>query len=358
MTTAHPAPDAAHAAHPGAYARLDPSRVLDALDRVGLRGDGRVLQLNSYENRVFQVYLEDGSAVVAKFYRPSRWSDAQILEEHGFALELAQAEIPVVPPLALTADPLVGTDPLTLHGAPPTLATWQADGQTHRFSVSPCRAGRSPELDDAHTLRWIGRFLGRIHAVGTTRPFQHRWTLDVATFGDSARATLLEGEHIPADLREAWRRSCDDALAAVRDAFDRAGPLRRLRLHGDCHRGNVLWTDEGPQFVDLDDAVNGPAIQDLWMLLAGDRHAMTRQLLDLLEGYEDFYDFDWRECALIEPLRTLRMIHHSAWIARRWQDPAFPAAFPWFGTPAFWTHEIQLLRDQLDAMREPPLGSA
>jgi Ser/Thr protein kinase RdoA (MazF antagonist) len=357
MTSPRTAPFPAQG-QPGAYARLDPSRVLDALDLVGLRGDGRVLQLNSYENRVYQVYLEDGQAVVAKFYRPARWSDAQILEEHGFAQELAQAEIPVVPPLVLTADRADAGSTMTLLGHPPTLATWHADAESYRFGVSPCRPGRSPELDDAHTLRWIGRFLGRIHAVGATRPFVHRLTLGVATFGDSARTTLLEGGRITADLEDAWRRACDDALAAVREAFDRVAAPRQLRLHGDCHRGNVLWTDAGPQFVDLDDAVNGPAVQDLWMLLAGDRHAMTRQLLDLLEGYEDFFDFDWRECALIEPLRTLRMLHHSAWIARRWEDPAFPAAFPWFGTPAFWTHEIQLLRDQLDAMREPPLGSA
>lgn len=338
------------------YADLNPQQVLDALEQAGFPGDGRVLQLNSYENRVFQVYLETGGVVVAKFYRPGRWSDDQILEEHGFAAELLEAEVPVVAPLPLSAS-ADRANPLRMLGSPPTLAGWNGRRGEIRFAVAPCRPGRGPELDDPATLRWIGRFIGRIHAVGSSRMFEHRLTLDVSTFGASARATMVERGLVPADLEPAWLRACDDALGAVGETFDRLGSMRRLRLHGDCHRGNVLWSDEGPHFVDLDDAVNGPAVQDLWMLLAGDRAAMTRQLLDLLEGYEAFYDFDWRQCALIEPLRTLRMIHHSAWIARRWEDPAFPAAFPWFGTPAYWTHEIQMLRDQLDAMREPALGS-
>jgi Ser/Thr protein kinase RdoA (MazF antagonist) len=352
-------PDAAHRRAVLDYATLDPGRVLDTLDRVGVRGDGRVLQLNSYENRVFQVYLEDGAPVVAKFYRPERWSGAQILEEHAFASELLEAEIPAVAPLVLSlasapSDPVDGQ--ATLHGHPPTLLEWRDAAGTLRCSVSPCRAGRSPELDQPDTLRWIGRFLGRLHAVGARRPFLHRRTLDVATLGEEARHQLLAGGHLPPELQASWAGVCDQALNLARDAFDGVAATP-LRLHGDCHRGNVLWTDHGPHFVDLDDAVNGPAVQDLWMLLSGDRSAMTRQLLDLLEGYEDFRPFDWRECRLIEPLRTLRMLHHSAWIARRWDDPAFPAAFPWFGSPAYWSQETQMLRDQIEAMHQPALGS-
>lgn len=322
------------------YASLTPHVVLDALDQVGLPADGRILQLNSYENRVFQAYLDDGSAVVIKFYRPQRWSDAQILEEHGFSLELAGAEIPVVAPMSFEPGG--------------TLLPFR-DG--HRFAVTACKPGRSPELDDPATLRWIGRFLGRIHAIGATRPFVHRASLDVATFGDASRATLVEGGHLASDLAVAWTTACDLALSQVRAAFERAPMLVHRRLHGDCHRGNVLWSDSGPHFVDLDDAVNGPAVQDLWMLLSGDRSSMTRQLLDLLEGYEDFCDFDWRECALIEPLRTLRMIHHSAWIARRWSDPAFPAAFPWFGSADYWQQQTAQLHEQVEAMQSPPLGA-
>ena len=350
-------PGALPAAATTGYASLNPQGVLDALEQVGLFGDGRVLQLNSYENRVFQVYLDNGEAIVAKFYRPLRWSDAQILEEHAFAAELADAEIPVAAPLPLCVH-TQGRHGLRLAGTPRTLAGWTSPTGEFRFAVTPCRPGRSPELDDPDVLRWIGRFLGRIHAVGSRRLFEHRLTLDVTTFGASARATLAEGRLLPPDLEQAWLRTCDAALEAVAERFDRIGAPRRLRLHGDFHRGNILWSDTGPHFVDLDDAVNGPAIQDLWMLLAGDRHAMTQQLVQLLEGYDAFHDFDWRECALIEPLRTLRMIHHSAWIARRWDDPAFPAAFPWFGTPAYWTNETQMLREQLEAMQQPPLGSA
>jgi Ser/Thr protein kinase RdoA (MazF antagonist) len=339
------------------YASLNPQGVLEALEQVGLFGDGRVLQLNSYENRVFQVYLDGAETIVAKFYRPLRWSDAQILEEHAFAGELADAEIPVAAPLPMRAHGR-GPKGLRLLGTPPTLAGWSGPSGEFRLAVTPSRPGRAPDLDDPATLRWIGRYLGRIHTVGSRRQFEHRLTLDVATFGRSARSTLADGRLLPPSLEQAWLQTCDAALDAVAEAFDRVGVPERFRLHGDCHRGNILWSGAGPHFVDFDDAVNGPAIQDLWMLLAGDRQAMTRQLIELVEGYEAFREFDWRECALVEPLRTLRMIHHSAWIARRWDDPAFPAAFPWFGTPAYWTNEIQMLREQLEAMQQPPLGSA
>ncbi len=331
------------------YAGLSPETVLDALSRSGLHGDGRLLQLNSYENRVFQVFLEDGRVVVAKFYRPGRWSDAQILEEHDYALELAVAEIPVAAPLMLEATSAA------LPAKRSTLVEVTLGGGTFRYSVSARIAGRAPELEDPTVLEWLGRYIGRIHAVGARQPFRERLTLDIATLGHANRDWLLEHDVIPTDARAAWRDVSAAALDAVARGWDSAGDLRSLRLHGDCHPGNILWSADGPHFVDLDDALNGPAIQDLWMLLSGERAAMTRELGTLLDGYEAFMDFDRRELRLIEPLRTLRMIHHSAWIARRWHDPAFPIAFPWFEGAAYWQQQAQELREQLAAMAEPPL---
>ena len=347
-----------HRAHASAsaserpFADLTPEAVLDALDAVGLRGDGRLIQLNSYENRVFQVFLGSAEVVVPKFYRPGRWSDEQILEEHAFSVELAAAEIPVVAPLTLelAAQP---RHAVTLAGDPPTLA--HSLGQ--RFSVSPRRSGRPPELDDPATLEWIGRFIGRIHAVGATRRFEHRGHIDPQTHGAAPRDYLLDNDWVSADALPRWRSVVDAALDAVQRAFDSLPELRTLRLHGDCHPGNILWSDAGPHFVDLDDALTGPAVQDLWMLLSGDRASMTRQLGAVLSGYEDFMDFDWRELGLVEPLRTLRMIHHSAWIARRWNDPAFPVAFPWFDGAAYWQQQATQINEQIEAMAEPPLGT-
>jgi Ser/Thr protein kinase RdoA (MazF antagonist) len=337
------------------YAGLGPDTVLDALDAVGLRGDGRLIQLNSYENRVFQVFLEDGRVVVAKFYRPQRWSDAQILEEHGFAAELAGHEIPVAAAWPLQVDTGARDARLVrLLGA--TLACFDTPTGNYRFSISPRLAGRAPELEDADTLAWIGRFIGRMHAVGSTASFKERQTLSVQTFGRDNRDWLIAQDIIPPDAASTWAQVTSDALDAAQAAFDAGSPPRQLRLHGDCHMGNVLWADDGPHFVDLDDAVNGPATQDLWMLLSGDRASMTRQLSAVLEGYESFMDFDWRELRLIEPLRTLRMIHHSAWIARRWADPAFPVAFPWFESPSYWAEQTTRLREQIKAMAEPALG--
>ena len=337
------------------YADLTPASVLDALDGVGLRGDGRMLQLNSYENRVFQAFLEDGRVVVAKFYRPGRWTDAQILEEHAFTAELATAEIPVAAPLALVAD-AASPHAAAIAAAGPTLAIAAIGSQAYRFGVCERRAGRAPELDDPEVRRWLGRFIGRLHAVGARSSFAHRITLGVESYGVASRDFLRDEGILPPESADTWLALVDAALSACSEAFA-AAPLRNLRLHGDCHLGNVLWTERGPHFVDLDDAVNGPAIQDLWMLLAGDRAAMSGQLLDVLEGYESFMEFDWREVRLIEPLRTLRMIHHSAWIARRWRDPAFPIAFPWFASPSYWDDQCVRLREQLVAMAEPPLGS-
>jgi Ser/Thr protein kinase RdoA (MazF antagonist) len=321
------------------YAGLTPDCVLDALDSAGLRGDGRLLALNSYENRVYQVWMENGPPLVAKFYRPDRWTDAQVREEHALVAALVADEIPAVAPLT-------GDDGDTLHRY-----------QHFRFAAYPKRGGRAPELEDRATLEWLGRVLGRMPAVGAVAPFVARPALDIASFGTASRDYLLANAFIPADLLDAWRSVADMALDAVRRAFDRAGDLRPLRLHGDCHAGNILWTDDGPHFVDFDDARMGPAVQDLWMLLSGGRADMTQQLGDVLAGYEDFREFDRRELHLVEALRTLRLIHYSAWIARRWHDPAFPAAFPWFNTQRYWQDRILELREQIAAMDEPPLDA-
>ncbi|WP_280154247.1 serine/threonine protein kinase [Piscinibacter sp. XHJ-5] len=338
------------APHPASltpYAGLTPGFVLDALDSVGLRGDGRLLQLNSYENRVFQVFLEDGQVVVAKFYRPGRWSNAQILEEHRFTAELAAEEIPAVAPLVMAADATSQLKP-TLHGDPPTLACIEHEGEEHRFTVAPRRSGREPPLEGTSELAWIGRFIGRMHAVGARRLFEHRVTLGVDAIGRAARDWICEHGDLPPELLPPWQDAADRALDIARKAFDRLGDAATIRVHGDCHIGNVLWTDHGPHFVDLDDAMNGPAVQDLWMLLSADGAEGRAQVRALLGGYESFREFDDRELALVEPLRTLRMIHHSAWIAKRWKDPAFPAAFPWFGTTSYWQEQVQLLRERIE----------
>ena len=337
-----------------AFESLTPDVVMDALASVGLYGDGRLLALSSYENRVYQLHLEDGPAVVAKFYRPQRWTEAQILEEHAFSAELMAAEIPVIGPLVLGGS--------TLH---------HFGG--FAFSVSPSRGGRAPELDDPDVLEWIGRFLARIHTVGAARPFASRPALDLQTFGIDSREWLLKNEQVPLDVQSAWAKASQHALDLIAkfDCLDGSQrpqqadteAIRRIRLHGDCHPGNILWTPlespasagPGPHFVDLDDARSGPAVQDMWMLLSGDRQQRTRQLGALVDGYEQFRHFDRRELALIEPLRTLRLIHYSAWLARRWDDPAFPINFPWFGSSDYWQGQVQMLEEQMEAMQEEPL---
>jgi Ser/Thr protein kinase RdoA (MazF antagonist) len=321
---------------PAPYAELTPPLIEDALDSVELRGDGRLLALNSYENRVYQAWRDDAPPMVVKFYRPARWTDAQILEEHAFVDELVEADVPAVAPLRIRGR--------TLH----------AFGG-YRFAVFPKRGGRAPELDRAGTLEHLGRYIARIHTVGAMRRFEHRPALTVEAFGDESRAYLLEHGFVPDDLVTAWAAIVDIALRAVRRAFDQFA-VSTLRVHGDCHAGNVLWTDDGPHFVDFDDARMAPAVQDLWMLLSGSRAALEDQLREVLEGYESFRDFDRRELALIEPLRTLRLLHYSAWIARRFDDPAFPAAFPWFGTQRYWQDRILELREQVALLDEPPLS--
>jgi len=327
--------------HP--YADLTPDRVFDALESVGLVGDGRLQALGSYENRVYQIGIEDAAPVVAKFYRPGRWPNAAIAEEHAFVADLAAREIPVVAPITLAGN---------------TLHTFGA----FRFAVYPRCGGRAPELEQRETLEWMGRFLGRIHAVGALAPFRHRPALDLATYGVEPRDWLLSHAFIPPELLEAWRTIAAQALDGARRSFERAGEVRTLRLHGDCHAGNVLWIEHGaargPHFVDFDDARMGPAVQDLWMLLSGDRAEMSQQLDAVLDGYEDFFEFDPRELQLVEALRTLRLLHYSAWLAQRWDDPAFPAAFPWFNTHRYWQDRILELREQVALMDEPPLRSS
>jgi Ser/Thr protein kinase RdoA (MazF antagonist) len=321
--------------HP--YDELIPDRVLDAVEAAGFRPDGGLFPLNSYENRVYQIGLEDAPPLVAKFYRPARWDDAAILEEHAFACALQEAEIPVVAPLP-------GPDGTTLHRH-----------AGFRFAVFPRQGGRTPDLENPDALEWMGRFLGRIHQLGAARPFVHRPSLDVDGFGRSAARFLLDHEWPPIEQASRYRALASTLLARADEAFAAASGVHWIRLHGDCHPGNILWTDAGPHFVDLDDCRSGPAIQDLWMLLSGAREERALQLAYLREGYETFRELDPREVALIEPLRTLRMIHYAGWLARRWDDPAFPAAFPWFNTPQYWQDHVVSLEQQLAAMQEPPL---
>jgi len=320
---------------PTPYYRLDPDRVLQAVESTGLLTDGRLLALNSYENRVYQVGLEDAEPLVVKFYRPGRWSDEQILEEHAFSLELAESEIPLVAPRAIE-----GTT-LFRHGG-------------FRFALFRRQGGHPPELEDRDTRRWLGRFIGRIHAVGRVRPFRHRPALTPERYGDASVQTVIDGGWLPPHLETAFHTLANDLMTAIRATCSRAGRVAAIRLHGDCHPGNLLWRD-GPWFVDMDDCQSGPAVQDLWMLLSGERAEMEAQITDVLDGYRQFCDFDPRELQLIEALRTLRMLHHAAWLARRWEDPAFPAAFPWFGHSRYWEDLVLSLREQLAAMQEPPL---
>ncbi len=321
-----------------AYQDLRPVQILESVESLGLYCDGRLLALNSYENRVYQVGLEDAESVIAKFYRPHRWSDEAILEEHDFAAELAEAEVPVVAPWRSRSGE-------TLHRY-----------GLFRYALFPRRGGRAPELDNPEHLKQLGRFLGRIHLVGASRPFDHRPSLTIDSFGTESFRYLLDNGFIPPELEVPYRSTAEDVLQRVRHCFDRAGAFRSLRLHGDCHSGNILWGEEGPQIVDFDDARSGPAIQDLWMLLSGDREYQTKRLNELLAGYTQFNDFDARELNLVEALRTLRLLHYHAWVARRWHDPAFPRAFPWFNTQRCWEDHILSLREQAALMDEAPLS--
>ena len=333
------------------YATLTPECLLDAVETTGLRCDGRLSALNSFENRVYQVWLDGGDtdeSVIAKFYRPQRWRREAILEEHASALELAQAELPVIAPLTFKGR--------TLH-----------EHAGFMLALYPKQGGRTPELEDQDTLRWLGRFIARIHAIGALEDFTHRPTISVAEFGEAPVRYVLEHDFVPADLRVAYESTARDVIARVKNrwqACEGGGGFYPLRLHGDCHAGNILWTDArtgqpgGPHFVDLDDARMGPAVQDLWMWLEGEREAQQRQLAAIIGGYREFFDFNPQELALIEPLRTLRMLHYAGWLARRWSDPAFPRSFPFFNTQRYWQDHILALREQAAALDEPPLELA
>jgi Ser/Thr protein kinase RdoA (MazF antagonist) len=313
------------------FAALGPEAILSAAERFGLEPDGRFIALNSYENRVYQIGIEGGPPVVAKFYRPGRWGDAAIREEHAFAAELAAQEIPV-------AVPVTGPSGETL-----------VHHEGYRVAVFPRLSGDWPDLDRPGRLPWLGRFLGRIHAVGRTRAFEHRPGIDVDGMGRDAAGFLLHHGFLPLELETAYRGVTDELLGAVQARME-AAPHFCIRLHGDCHPGNVLWSSEGPAFVDLDDCRRGPAVQDLWMLLSGEPWEQRAQLESLVEGYAVFADFDWREVELIEALRSLRMVYYAGWIARRWDDPAFPQGFPWFGTHQYWRDHVDDLRRQCDAL--------
>lgn len=307
------------------YAGLGPDQVLDAVAAAGFEPDGRLLALPSYENRVYQVGIEDGPGLVAKFYRPQRWSDAAIAEEQAFACELAEAELPVVAPIAVDGRHLLRHDGF-------------------RYALYPRRGGRAPELESSEHLAWIGRLLARIHAVGSRAGFAHRGRIDAETYVRTAARTVLASGLLPDVHRGRYLALTATLADRIDEAFASVAP-RTLRLHGDCHAGNVLWTDAGPHFVDLDDARTGPAIQDLWMLAPSD------EALDaLLEGYGEFRDFDWSERRLIEPLRTMRQIHWAGWVAARWHDPAFPAAFPQVGEARWWDQHLADLAEAADRL--------
>jgi len=319
-----------------AYADLQPDDILTTMEELGYRCDGRFLALNSYENRVYQIGIEDQQPVVTKFYRPGRWSDEAILEEHSFSAELANADIPVVAPLTLQGK--------SLHRS-----------GKFRLSVSPCKGGRAPDLDNEDLLRQLGRLVARMHLLGETRSFQHRPLLDIETYGYSSCDYLLEAEFVPTELEDAYKSIAEHLFENINACFERAGNVRDIRLHGDFHPGNVLVAGDRLHIVDLDDARTGPAAQDLWMFLSGDRFEQTPQLATLLDGYLEFRDFDARELNLIEALRTLRIMHYAAWLARRWEDPAFKMAFPWFNSHRYWDEHILTLREQAALMEEPPL---
>jgi Ser/Thr protein kinase RdoA (MazF antagonist) len=320
--------------HP--YEGLTPDLILDAVDSVGLPPDGHLLKLNSYENRVFQIGIDDAPPIVGKFYRPGRWSDAQIQEEHDFAQTLAEADIPVVAPWRDAQ-----RRSLFLH-------------QGYRFALFPRRGGRAPEPGDLDQLEWIGRFIGRIHLTGQSQVFIHRPMLEPDSLGWQAREQVLRSPLLPSHEADGYAEASARLIEGIEQALAEVA-AETIRLHGDCHHGNILWTDEGPHFVDLDDCRNGPAVQDLWMLLNGDRQERTVQLSAMLEGYTLFRDFNPRELALVEPLRGLRMLHYNAWVASRWDDPAFPAAFHWAESPHHWAQHVHDLRAQLELLQEPPL---
>jgi len=320
--------------HP--FTNLTPDVVMDAVESVGYRCDARILQLNSYENRVYQIGIEDGEPVIGKFYRPDRWTDKQILEEHTFTQELFDNEVSAVAPLVIANESTL------------------AECANFRFALYPRRGGRAPALDSLDNLEILGRHVARIHAIGGEQTFELRPNISVQDYGHASRSFLIENDFIPAELRPAYDSVTEFLLKELDDIFE-STPYMSIRLHGDCHMGNVLWRDEMPHFVDFDDARNGPAIQDLWMMLSGEREDQQQQVMRIIRGYRDFCHFNPAQLRLIEPLRTLRMMYHAAWIARRWDDPAFPMAFTFFNTERYWSEHILELREQWSKLSEPTL---
>jgi Ser/Thr protein kinase RdoA (MazF antagonist) len=318
------------------FAQLTPDAVLDAAEAVGLDPDGRLFALNSYENRVYRLGRHDADPIILKFYRAGRWSDQQILEEHAFAAELAARDVPVAAPLEI--------DHQTLH----------TRGE-FRFTAFPCCAGGAPELDRPNARELLGRTLARIHAVGALRPFEHRLTLDPGRLGPRWLSQVRASPLLPSHMHQQYDAVGDQLLDAICVAFEQAGSLNLIRLHGDCHLGNILWQERGPQFVDLDDCLNGPRIQDLWMFLSGSGAEQRSQWAQIMEGYQQFGVVEHRELRLVEALRGLRMLQHAAWIVDRWRDPAFPRAFPWAGEPRYWEQYVGDLQEQLRLLDEPPL---
>ncbi len=321
--------------HP--YDQLTPDRVLDAVESVGFISDARIMTLNSYENRVYQVGIEDSSPVIGKFYRPNRWNKEQILEEHQFALELQAMELPVVAPL-------VDKNGHSLH-----------EFEGFAFALFPRQGGHAPELDNLDNLLIMGRTLGRMHKLGAASDFTHRPAISLQRYGINSVCYLMENNFIPAALNEAYQTLTRDLLHRL-ECITQQHSWQSIRVHGDCHGGNILWRENAPHFVDFDDTCMAPAIQDLWMLLSGDRNEQSLQMAEILEGYCEFMDFNPAELNLVEYFRTLRLLNYSGWLAQRWDDPAFPKAFTWFNTERYWAEHILELREQLAALDEPPLA--
>ena len=310
------------------YENLTPDTVLAALEALGFEINGQFLALNSYENRVYQIGREEAAPVVVKFYRPNRWSDNAILEEHEFCYQLAEYDIPVALPLQINQK--------TLH-----------EYEGYRIAVYERKSGHAPEVDQLSELKQLGRLLGRIHAVGTTQKFQHRVRLTSQRLGHEARQQVLASGFLPDYLQESYAHVTESLLTIIDNQMDDyLLPVYR-RIHGDFHMGNVLANQGVIWIVDLDDCCSGPAIQDIWMLLSGEKHEKEAQIAAIISGYQEFFDFDPSELSLIESLRTLRMMNYSAWLANRWGDPAFPQSFPWFDSPRYWEEHLNALQEQL-----------
>lgn len=315
------------------YATLTPDLILNAVESMGFDCSGSLIALNSYENRVYQLGIEDKAPIIAKFYRPGRWTNAAIIEEHQFALELSALEIPVIAPL------VINDQTLFEHGE-------------FRFALFPRKGGQALEVDNMQQLEQVGRFIGRIHAVGSCRSFQHRIRLDVKTYGYDALQYLQDKQFVPGEIAHNYYTVTKTALELIEQHFQFAGELPYIRIHGDCHAGNILWDRQSLHIVDLDDCLMGPAVQDIWMLLSGSEDETKMQLKYILDGYYEFYDFNMRELHLVETLRTLRMIYYTGWLARRWEDPAFPSSFPWFNTPKYWESQLNNLREQVEMLSD------